>query len=187
MGKPNYGKQSETYWIVNLATKQYCPIDNATMDFFDGDWKQKTPFRESGYIDLTAQRVRDDQRANDHLFYNYDLCADGMIVGIYADMDHVDEAQIDRFLSELKGKQDVASAFIHRLTRANAEQDLAVNRDEFHDFAQDHIDLFGAVPAEFEDSSGRVLTKEQCWELAQELGLAENTQDDAEEETFGPR
>ncbi|AJF08247.1 hypothetical protein GSUB_17330 (plasmid) [Geoalkalibacter subterraneus] len=47
----------------------------------------------------------------------------------------------------------------------------AVNEGEFEEFARDHIEHFGAIPLEFEDSCGIEISAAQCWSLAQGLGL----------------
>jgi hypothetical protein len=46
-----------------------------------------------------------------------------------------------------------------------------VNKEEFRDFALDHIKHFDAIPLEFEDSSGIVIKATECWQLAIELKL----------------
>lgn len=104
------------YWLVNLATKEYTKVvDNG--DFFDvDDWKTQTPFADSNYIDLSMQKVWPDKKVNEHMVWGNDLCSAGMIVGIYFDKAHVTRAEVDAFLSDLRGKQDVAQAYIHELS-----------------------------------------------------------------------
>lgn len=46
-----------------------------------------------------------------------------------------------------------------------------VNKEEFRDFAIDHIKHSEAIPLEFEDSSGVVIEAAACWQLAIELKL----------------
>jgi hypothetical protein len=46
-----------------------------------------------------------------------------------------------------------------------------VNKEEFRDFALDHIKYFDAIPLEFEDSFGIVIEAAACWQLAIELKL----------------
>jgi len=96
------------YWLINHRTKQYAPIHNIENDFFDGDWKEKTPFATEDYIDLDCQTVWPDQKANEYLFYSYDLCRDGMRVGVFYDEDRVSKEEVNAFISTLRRKQDVA-------------------------------------------------------------------------------
>ncbi|MDY0282377.1 MAG: hypothetical protein RBR35_17660 [Salinivirgaceae bacterium] len=96
------------YWLINHRTKQYAPIHNIENDFFDGDWKEKTPFATEDYIDLDCQTVWPDQKANEYLFYSYDLCRDGMRVGVFYDEDRVSKEEVNSFISTLRRKQDVA-------------------------------------------------------------------------------
>jgi hypothetical protein len=104
------------YWLVNLDTKEYTKVvDNG--DFFDtDDWKTQTPFAGANYIDLSMQKVWPDQKVNDHMVWGYDLCRDGMIVGLYHDSAHVSHADAKAFIEELRVKQDVAQAYIHGLS-----------------------------------------------------------------------
>lgn len=109
--------QMAKHWIVNLETKTYFVVEDHDGTFFDDEWKAKTPFRDSSYIDLSTQTVRENQKKGDYLFYDADLCRSGLIVGIYADEQKVTRQEAEQFLEELRCKQDVASAYIHMLTR----------------------------------------------------------------------
>jgi hypothetical protein len=46
-----------------------------------------------------------------------------------------------------------------------------VNKEEFRDFAIDHIKHFDVIPLEFEDSFGVIFEAAACWQLAIELKL----------------
>lgn len=116
------------YWIVNLQNKNYFPIEDQDGKFFDGDWKNKTSFMNCTYIDLSAQRIRPEQAHNKHLFYAADLSVHGLIVGVYADRDHVTAEEAEQFLNELRRKQDVASGHIHMLTKAKAPMVAALEK-----------------------------------------------------------
>lgn len=105
-----------TYWIVNLRTKQYfiCSDDGT---FFDGDWKKKTPWPDEQYVNLTAQKVWLDQVFSDGAFYGYDLCRNGMLVGVYFDSAVFTRTTIQPHILQLKRQHDVASVFYHSLTK----------------------------------------------------------------------
>ncbi|MCB5270582.1 MAG: hypothetical protein LHW56_01910 [Candidatus Cloacimonetes bacterium] len=45
---------------------------------------------------------------NEYLFYSYDLCRDGMRVGVFYDEDRVSKEEVNAFISTLRRKQDVA-------------------------------------------------------------------------------
>lgn len=106
------------YWIVNWATKEFYVMDLASNpDFFDGDWRKRTPFPDANYIDLHAQRVRPAQQVDDYLVWGDDLSREGMIVGIYYDKEHKKHKDVTAFIDELRRKQDVAYVYIHPLTR----------------------------------------------------------------------
>lgn len=116
------------YWIVNLQSKRYFPIEDRDGSFFDGEWKNRTPFRSANYIDLSAQKIRPEQTQNEHLFYDADLSANGLIVGVYADQAHVTRGEAERFLDALRQKQDVACGFIHMLTREKSPMAAALEK-----------------------------------------------------------
>ena len=43
--------------------------------------------------------------------------------------------------------------------------------DEFKDFAEDHLKAFDAIPMHFENSEGEEFYEDECWEMANQLGL----------------
>jgi len=102
------------YWLVNLRTKEYTSFCDE--DFFDGDWKLKTPFANEDYIDIMVVRAWPHQTVNEYMIWGNDLCRDGMIVGLYFDKAHVSMEQAMQFIRELSQKQDVAQHYIHELS-----------------------------------------------------------------------
>ena len=107
---------TSNYWLVNLATNQYVPLLNVTDEFWDDDWKQKTPFKDFKYIDLSVQKIDNHQKFNDHLFYGSDPGYHGAIVGVYADTAKVSKEVVDQYIAELRNRMDVAALFRHDLT-----------------------------------------------------------------------
>jgi len=104
------------YWIVNFRTKQYCPL-NTEGSFFDGDWRVKTPWPDEDYVNLYAQSVNTDEIFEIDMFYGYDLCRDGMLVGVYFDSDKYTLGTAKQYVSRLKREQDVCSVLYHALKR----------------------------------------------------------------------
>ena len=107
------------YWIVNLLTKEYFPCNDDT-DFFEGDWKQKTPWPDERYVNLSAQKVYSDQIfEKDKAFYGYDLCQRGMLVGVYYDKDLMSRNKIDAAVKQLRRQHDVAFLMRHALKKCD--------------------------------------------------------------------
>ena len=102
------------YWIVNLNTREYYPVINEG-SFFDGDWKQQTPWPET-YIHLSAQKIYSDQVFQENVFYNYDLTSSGMIVGVYYDVTTIKEKDVKEHIKRLKRQHDVVRVNYHPLT-----------------------------------------------------------------------
>lgn len=104
------------YWIIHLFKRQYFEVvDDGT--FFDGDWKQKTPWKDEQYVNLAAQKIYTDQSFDKYLFYNYDLCMSGMIVGLYYDTAQYSPAAAEMYLNKLKRQHDVARVMRYGLQK----------------------------------------------------------------------
>ena len=102
------------YWLVNLRTKELTKFEPDS-DFWDGDWKLKTPFADANYIDLHAFRIWPEQKVSEDMAWDHDLCRDGMIVGLYYNSEAVTREQAEAFIKELSGRQDVAHTYYHPL------------------------------------------------------------------------
>jgi len=114
------------YWIVNLVTKEYFPCSDEH-NFFDGDWRTQTPWPNANYFELSAQRIWNDQVfVADKAFYGYDLCQDGMLVGVYYDMDAISQKKIDEAIENLRRQHDVAFLMKHALRK----NDNIINMDD---------------------------------------------------------
>ncbi len=111
------------YWIVNIKKKQYITVPN-TNAFFDGDWRLKTPWPEESYSFLTAQRVHSDQLffgdtvQNATAFFGYDLCRDGMLMGVYYDADVHKKGEVRFVVERFRRNHDVVSISYYPLQRA---------------------------------------------------------------------
>jgi hypothetical protein len=49
-----------------------------------------------------------------------------------------------------------------------------IDTAEFIDYVEDHLEHLNTIPCEFESSNGVVLDAEECWHLAEVLGLTES-------------
>lgn len=107
------------YWIINLNTKQYIVVDGSL--FFEGDWKLNTPWPDSDYIDLMAIQIYTDQIFQPNMVYAYDLCRNGMLVGVYYDSTKYERRDVTPHVRKLKSKQDVANVHYYALAPVNSE------------------------------------------------------------------
>lgn len=107
----------KSFWLINFRTQKYVPYHTLPPDFFaTDDWPKKTPLGDDP-DNVFCQSVWHDQKQGDHLFYGYDLCRDGMIVGVYYDKDKVTKQEVDDFVRNLKRNHDVVSLRKFPLTR----------------------------------------------------------------------
>jgi hypothetical protein len=103
------------YWVVNLVTDEYYIVHQGP-EFFDLNWKLRTPWDRVPYTDLQAVRIQPDQYATPYLFYTYELLNEGMVVDIYYDKKLYPLAKVRSYLDSLKKVRDVIACSVHALT-----------------------------------------------------------------------
>lgn len=103
------------HWIINHRTKTFIFTDTET---WDGDWKERysNVKDEPDYQWVDAQTFHDFTTQG--IPYAYDLCTQGMLLGLYVDTSKYSTADIKAAEKELRHNHDIHIFNIHRLTPA---------------------------------------------------------------------
>ena len=102
-----------THYIINTETWKFTETDR---EDFDGDWPARYPHLE-GCSWVDAPSIWEHEMVNG-IPYSSDLCRDGLLATMYADVTRHSEEDIKAACARFRRERDVVSLRVRRITPA---------------------------------------------------------------------